>query len=336
MNGADVVVPTPDGPLNADATDTVEITDLFGGTTDFTASVNAPAVFTTNDDATSGVQVAVDEDGNEFIFLQPTNAPSNGIILAPTFDINNPGPSAQYEFTFDDPTNAEFTIGGINNADTVRIFGFLEGVLVPLDASNVVINDADLSLVGGITDGSVAVTSPDMSDGGILVDTNDATFTIEGVDQIIVVAAKNNDFGSTVTLGITNIAVESIDGVDTDSDGTPDFLDTDSDNDGIGDSLESTNDTDSDGILDFRDTDSDSDGIADSLESTIDTDLDGTPDFLDTDSDSDGIADSLESTVDTDLDGTLDFRETDSDSDGIADSLESTIDTDSDLSLIHI
>ena len=62
-------------------------------------------------------------------------------------------------------------------------------------------------------------------------------------------------------------------GPDSDSDGTPDYQDTnrdlDSDNDGIPDSTEanSTNgpDTDSDGTPDFLDTDADSDGIPDSV-----------------------------------------------------------------------
>ncbi len=117
---------------------------------------------------------------------------------------------------------------------------------------------------------------------------------------------------------------------DTDSDGTFDFRDTDADSDGIADSLETTVDSDSDGEFDFQDTDSDSDGIADSLETTEDTDSDGVFDFLETDSDSDGIADSLETTQDSDSDGIFDFQETDADSDGIADSLETTADTDSD------
>ena len=88
-------------------------------------------------------------------------------------------------------------------------------------------------------------------------------------------------------------------------------METDSDSDGIPDSLEGPVDTDSDGTVDFLETDSDSDGIADSLESTIDFDSDGTPDFRDTDSDSDGIPDSLETTNDLDSDGEFDFRDID-------------------------
>jgi hypothetical protein len=47
--------------------------------------------------------------------------------------------------------------------------------------------------------------------------------------------------------------------VDTDSDGVPDYLDLDSDNDGIFDAIETGNDLDSDGIKNYRDLDIDGD-----------------------------------------------------------------------------
>lgn len=139
--------------------------------------------------------------------------------------------------------------------------------------------------------------------------------------------------------------------VDTDKDGLPDYLDTDSDNDLILD-LDGNNsispaesagmdmggnlfggddsgcvhnkelpDTDGDGIPDYRDTDSDADTIPDEDEagdddletSPIDTDSDGIPDFQDDDTDSDGVAD-----ADEVVNGT-DPTEPDSDGDGIPD-----------------
>jgi uncharacterized protein (TIGR03382 family) len=70
--------------------------------------------------------------------------------------------------------------------------------------------------------------------------------------------------------------------LDTDSDGLPDFCDTDSDNDGISDADEGTDDTDGDGIPNYQDFDSDGDGIPDSNESPVgDSDCDGIPDVLD-------------------------------------------------------
>ena len=137
------------------------------------------------------------------------------------------------------------------------------------------------------------------------------------------------------TDGIPN----AVDGVlDTDNDGTPNFRDLDSDNDGITDAIErGTNgaspvDTDNDGTSDFKDLDSDNDGITDAIEkgpgaTPLDTDNDGTPDFRDLDSDNDGITDATEkgpgaTPLDTDNDGTPDFRDLDSDNDGTTDALE--------------
>jgi len=68
----------------------------------------------------------------------------------------------------------------------------------------------------------------------------------------------------------------------------PNFQDTDSDNDGIDDSVEagpnpdSPMDYDMDGIPNYLDTDSDNDGLLDELEGTVDFNGNGLPDYLDT------------------------------------------------------
>ena len=157
-------------------------------------------------------------------------------------------------------------------------------------------------------------------------------------------AAHNNFFknGDCDGDGISNHA--ECNGADNpddfDKDGKPDYLDTDSDNDGIPDKVEAGKDpnkpvdTDGDGKPDYLDTDSDNDGIPDSVEAgkdpnkPVDTDGDGKPDYQDTDSDNDGIPDSVEAgkdpnkPVDTDGDGKPDYLDTDSDNDGIPDSVE--------------
>ncbi|HRZ80236.1 MAG TPA: hypothetical protein P5044_09520, partial [bacterium] len=119
--------------------------------------------------------------------------------------------------------------------------------------------------------------------------------------------------------------------VDTDEDGTPDYLDTESDGDKIPDSIECSKlpcrDSDSDGTYDYRDTDSDDDGILDSVEagdplSPVDSDSDGIYDFIDTDSDNDGIFDLYESEKDADGDKTPNYLDLDSDGDTVPDCIE--------------
>jgi len=125
---------------------------------------------------------------------------------------------------------------------------------------------------------------------------------------------------------------------DADGDGTPDFLDIDSDNDGILDAIEGTGDIDGDGIPNHLDTDADGDGILDADEvgpdpaNPLDSDNDGIPDYLDTDSDGDGIPDAIEvgadpaAPLDTDGDGVPNHLDTDSDGDGITDAVEAGAD----------
>jgi len=94
----------------------------------------------------------------------------------------------------------------------------------------------------------------------------------------------------------------TVDPIDTDHDGRPDFQDIDSDNDGLSDLVEGGTspalDSNNDGRID-NSTDSDGDGIADSVDpdnggtlaTTPDTDGDGVDDYRDLDSDNDGLND---------------------------------------------
>ena len=143
---------------------------------------------------------------------------------------------------------------------------------------------------------------------------------------------------------------------DSDNNFIPDYLDLDSDNDGLSDDMEcgamSCLDSDNDGLADYKESnviDSDYDGINDYLDSdddndgiqTIDeisnlgigadSDGDGLPDFLDSiltsDTDSDGRSDSAECGLlmpcpDTDDDGLADYLDKDDDDDGIPSELE--------------
>lgn len=108
---------------------------------------------------------------------------------------------------------------------------------------------------------------------------------------------------------------------DTDSDGIPNQLDTDSDNDGILDVIEAQVNA----SVVLANADTNLDGLDNAFEpgfTAIDTDADGIADYLDLDSDNDGILDLNESTADTDGDGIPNYRELDSDNDLCNDVIE--------------
>lgn len=117
---------------------------------------------------------------------------------------------------------------------------------------------------------------------------------------------------------------------DSDKDGLPNCIDKDSDNDGIADAIEKSVDFDKDGKTNMVDKDSDNDGINDEDEGVKDFDKDGNPNYLDFDSDDDGILDKIEKNNDLDKDGNPNYLDQDSDNDGITDKQEGNKDTDKD------
>ncbi len=139
---------------------------------------------------------------------------------------------------------------------------------------------------------------------------------------------------------------------DTDQDGTPNYEDTDDDNDGVADVDEDVNndgdttndDTDGDGLPNYQDTDDDGDGIdtadedvnGDGDPTNDDTDGDGIADYEDEDDDNDGVPTAEEdndhdgnvANDDSDGDGIPDYQDTDSDNDGIEDGEDTDADGD--------
>ncbi|MEJ6546659.1 MAG: gliding motility-associated C-terminal domain-containing protein, partial [Flavobacteriaceae bacterium] len=133
--------------------------------------------------------------------------------------------------------------------------------------------------------------------------------------------------------------------LDTDSDGTPNCIDTDDDNDGYLDENDAFPldakewlDTDADGIGNNADTDDDNDGQLDTDEiacgsdpllatsMSLDTDGDSVPDCVDTDDDNDGVIDTADAFpldpaewADTDADGIGNNADLDDDNDGQSD-----------------
>jgi large repetitive protein len=162
---------------------------------------------------------------------------------------------------------------------------------------------------------------------------------------------NNNGFGGS---GLTNLP-------NSDNGGTPDYRDTDADNDGLSDIIEKggatsggTTDADGDGLLDgfdaniasptatgtaanvtngnltplsYPNTQKPSTQERDWREGATDPDFDqdGVVDLLDTDDDNDGIPDLVEGNNDTDGDGQPDSKDRDSDNDGIPDTIENGV-----------
>ena len=138
--------------------------------------------------------------------------------------------------------------------------------------------------------------------------------TVDGAEAAAAGFTDNDGDGAWDQLGATP--------VDTDMDGIADYLDLDSDNDGIPDAVEAQptagyqspsigQDADGDGVVDTFDNGTGDHGG--NFTAPEDTDGDGTPDFLDTDSDNDGIDDTTESGLPT--------PGPDNDGDGIADNI---------------
>ncbi len=146
-----------------------------------------------------------------------------------------------------------------------------------------------------------------------------------------------NDNGQAITDAEGNPLTTTSNPPNTDGTGEPDYLDLDSDDDGLTDVHEAGNpDPDNDGIIGTGTPTVNgsgqaiTDGAGNPVMTTsdpIDFDEDGTPDFQDIDSDNDNINDQDECPMglvcpDTDDDGTPDWHDTDSDDDGIPDNEE--------------
>ncbi|MBQ9817123.1 MAG: hypothetical protein IJM59_06655 [Proteobacteria bacterium] len=116
--------------------------------------------------------------------------------------------------------------------------------------------------------------------------------------------------------------------VDCDGDGTPDYMDTDSDNDGLTDIQEGMLRLKT-GYLARYNGDTDGDGIADKTECAFannvcrDSDNDGIPDMLEVDSDGDGLSDNFETKCcNGGCNWCSDPTKADSDGDGVSDLIE--------------
>ena len=206
--------------------------------------------------------------------------------------------------------------GGRINMDYLEYASFLSGC-DPVDTDgDGIVDSLDIdSDNDGITDNyEVQTTAGYTAPSG--VDSDD-----DGLDD-----AYDDDLGGAANSnGITSAEWVNTDGSLTNSDTIPDYLDIDSDNDGIPDNIEAQSSTTYtapngvpganglDSAYDFNDSFSNT-GLSTLL---INTDSDAEPDYRDTDSDGDGTNDDAEG-----LTGTPSFSGTDTDGDGLDDAFE--------------
>jgi gliding motility-associated-like protein len=237
--------------------------------------------------------------------------------------------------------------------DIIETYADIDGDGVPnaldLDSDNDGINDLheaggnDLQGRGMLFTG-LFLTPPDTDGDGVLdpydLDSdNDGIYDIResGYPYIDQNNDGRNDGVDTDGDGIMDIA-DGLNGVygdfnseppnDFDGDGTPNYIDLDSDDDIILDRIETDADFDKDGFPNYIDDDSDDDGIFDIDETDDDADFDGAPNFIDLDSDGDGIADKVETIDDFDGDGIPNYLDLDSDDDEMPDEQEGETDKD--------
>ncbi|WP_082930721.1 Ig-like domain-containing protein [Shewanella woodyi] len=211
-------------------------------------------------------------------------------------DSDNDGLSDTVENNYPAPMNLDHDKDGIDNAWDVDITG-------GIDADNDGIDDQFIPLNSDLD------SQPNHLD---LDSDNDSISDTKEEVMVALSKVDNNQNGidDAVDVEITMGVDENFDGIDDslltqsyiDDDDTPNFIDSDSDNDTIPDSVEGDVDTDKDNSPNFIDLDSDNDGIPDIEEGVIDTDGDGIPNYLDDDSDNDGTLDRNENT-DTNRDG---------------------------------
>ena len=295
----------------------------------------------------------VDTDGDGTKDYLDTNSDNQGgndtveanLILSGTVGVNGLDNNID---TVDDFTDTNGTINNPSSLPNTDAFGDVDfrdgdtdndGIVDSIDLDDD--NDGILDTVegSGDTDGDGIQNSYDLdSDGDGIPDNVEvqatATYIAPGT-----FTDNNND-------GVNDVYVGGFTPPNTDGTDNPDYLDTDSDNDGSLDTAEANltlsgtigingldnaidtadNWLDVNGTINDPTTLPDSDGDLGSGGDVDyrdgDTDNDGIPDITDLDDDNDGVLDSVEGTGDVDGDGIINSLDLDSDGDGIPDNIE--------------
>lgn len=178
--------------FNATTTSSATINNLSNNLINFSATVSGAATwgtFASGNPASGGVQMQNDATVGDYIYVQPTNAPST-----------TPANYATYTFNFTETLyNFSMIIAGLNNNDRIIASAYNGANPITIDASNFSNADAGVSVSGNTVIGT-------STSGGTSVNTNRVTLTIAGpVTQIIFQSGKSTNSTSTVTLGFTSV-----------------------------------------------------------------------------------------------------------------------------------
>ena len=249
-----------------------------------------------------------------------------------------PGSSARVDFS-PNVAKLDFLVGDMDVGEVVDIRIYNELGILITDVTPYLIESTVNQTITTQVGQSARVIDGNQITGGTYV--NYTRFNLTN----IVVSRIEFDFVSRSGSGGPDVRfINACILLDTDGDGIPNYLDLDSDNDGIADIVESGGtDANGDGLVDNF-TDTDNDGLHDPYDADnggttvvpVDTDLDGVADHLDLDADNDGIYDVVEGgdgASDTNGDGVVDSNDTgfaDANNNGMADNTESTTEPDSD------
>jgi hypothetical protein len=334
--------------LDSDTDGVPNVLDLDSdndGITDLKENPNGTGTDNNNDGVVDGTADSDDDgilnsaDSNDGTFGSPNSAPSNndgdGLANFLDLDSDNDGITDLKENSSGTGVDAnnDGIVDGIADSDSDGVLNSADSNDGAIGSPNTVPTNSDNDAIpnfldldsdnDGITDlfENQSNLADDTNNDGIVDGSSDAD------NDGILDQADSNDS----QLGSPNTSP-----LDTDTDGRPNFIDIDSDNDGITDLTENPDGTgvdgNNDGVVDGT-ADSDSDGVLNSADSNDgafgspsttpqDFDNDGLANFIDIDADNDGIIDNIEAQVTSG--SPIRALGNDSDNDGLDNAFEST------------